>query len=106
MSDSAQPNPAVANATQALAVKEANGRIDALAKQIKILWAVVAVVGILALVSAAFTLLPRFFGVRLGGGFQTRPSNLNGQQFNGGQFNGNTGGGGGTQQVPQTTPAQ
>jgi hypothetical protein len=99
MSDQAQPSAAVVNATQALAVKQANERIDALKKQVRALWITVAVIGVIALVSASFTLLPRFFGVRIGGGqFPGRSGTFNGQQFNQN--------GGGTQQGPQTTPAQ
>jgi hypothetical protein len=88
MSDESQVSPVVANAQQALAMKELGGRIDGLGKQVRALWVTVIVVGLIALVAAMFTLLPRI-GIRMGGG-----------QFSGrtGTFNG--------QQVPQNTPAQ
>jgi hypothetical protein len=100
MSDQTEVSPVVANATQALAMKEMGGRIDALKKQITVLWVTVAIIGVIAIVGAGFTVAGRLFGSRLGGGFAGRGGTFNGQQFNGGT------GGTGTQQAPQTTPAQ
>ena len=106
MSDQTQqPSPAVANAQQALAIKGVNDRIDGLKSQIKTLWIVVVVIGLIALLGAFFTLAPRL-GLRIGGGFAGRGT-FNGQQFNGNGGPGfGNGTGGGTQQAPQTPPAQ
>jgi hypothetical protein len=88
---------AVANATQAMAVRQVKDELGDIKKQIKTLWIVVGVIGTVTLILAVLTLLPRF-GVRLGG-FPARTGSgiTNGQQFNGGAP-----GGGGTQQP--TTP--
>ena len=86
----------VANATQALAIKELGDEIGGIKKQCKALWIAVGVIGTITLILAILTILPRF-GVRVGGtGFPGRQgAGMNGQQFNGGT---------GTQQ--QTTPGQ
>ncbi len=71
---------AVANATQALAIKQVNDEIGGIRKQLKTLWIVVGVIGTITLIVAILTLLPRF-GVRIGGGgFQGRTGFTNGQQ--------------------------
>ena len=87
---------AIANATQALAIKELTEEIGGVRKQFKALWIAVGVIGTITLILAILTILPRF-GVRVGGtGFPGRTgTGMNGQQFNGGT---------GTQQ--QTTPGQ
>jgi hypothetical protein len=88
---------AVANATQAMAIRQVKDELGGIKKQIKTLWIVVGVVGTITLILAILTLLPRL-GVRLGGGtFPGRAGITNGQQFDG-----NAPGGGGTQQP--TTP--
>ncbi|HEY5548798.1 MAG TPA: hypothetical protein VIL17_04315 [Coriobacteriia bacterium] len=88
---------AIANATQALAIKELTEEIGGVRKQFKALWIAVGIIGTVTLILAVLTILPRF-GVRMGGtgGFQGR-AGMSGQQFNGN-------GTGGTQQ--QTTPGQ
>ncbi len=74
---------AVANATQAVAIKQVNDEIGGIRKQLKALWIVVGVIGTITLIVAVLTLLPRF-GVRIGGGaFPGRGGLTNGQQFNG-----------------------
>lgn len=90
---------AVANATQALAIKELSDEIGGIRRQFRALWIAVGIIGTVTLVLAVLTLLPRF-GVRMGGGaFQGRggAGAVNGQQFN------DNGAGSGTQ---QTTPGQ
>lgn len=74
----------VANATQALAIKELGEEIGGIKKQFKALWIAVGVIGTITLILAILTLLPRF-GVRVGGaGFPGRAGMTNGQQFDGG----------------------
>lgn len=90
-------SPVVANAQQALAIKDLSTDLAGVKKQIKVLWGVVAVLGVLVIVLAGFSFVGRFLGVRAMGGFPGRGGTFNGQQFNNG--------GGNTQQVPQTTPA-
>lgn len=90
---------AIANATQALAIKELTEEIGGVRKQFKALWIAVGIIGTVTLILAVLTILPRF-GVRMGGagGFAGRgASGYSGQQFSGN-------GTGGTQQ--QTTPGQ
>ncbi len=90
---------AVANATQALAIKQVNDEIGGIRKQLRTLWIVVSVIGTITLIVAILTLLPRF-GVRIGGGgFQGRTGFTNGQQLNG-QGGAGALGGTGTQQQP------
>lgn len=100
MSDSTQAataqTPAVAAAQQSLAVKEVNDRIDGLKKQVRALWIAVAVIGVLVIALAAFSVLGRVMGL----GF--RPNGARFQQMNGQQFNGTGTGTGGV----QTTPGQ
>lgn len=89
MSDTTQTEtaqtPAVAAAQQALAVKEVSDRVDGLKKQVRALWITVAVIGVLVLVLAAFSIVGRFLGFRAMGGFGggARFQQMNGQQFNG-----------------------
>jgi hypothetical protein len=75
----------VANATQALAIKELGEEIGGIKKQFKALWIAVGVIGTITLILAILTILPRF-GVRVGGaGFPGRTgAGMNGQQFDGG----------------------
>lgn len=81
MSDENAPTPAaesavdpVAAARQIMAAKEtgAGDAVASLRRQVRVLWIVTSVTLVLVLVLAAFTLLPRLFGVRMGG-FQGRP---------------------------------
>jgi hypothetical protein len=83
MSDQSQTSDVLANATQALVMKQANERIDGLKKQIRILWIAVAIVGVIAVVAAGFTLAGRVFGLR-SGQFGGRAGTFNGQQLNNG----------------------
>lgn len=100
MSDESPTTSAVvANATQALAMKDLRESIDGLRKQVKVLWIAVAVIGVLTVVLAGSTLAARFLGVRtMGGRFQGRGGTFNGQQLDNGT------GSGGVQQ--QTAPTQ
>lgn len=80
-SEGSAQTPAVAAATQALAIRELGDEIEGIKKQFKALWVAVGVVGVLTLIVTALTLLPRF-GVRTGGaGLSGRPGMMNGQQF-------------------------
>jgi putative effector of murein hydrolase len=94
----AQRSAAVANATQALAVKELTDEIGGIRKQFKALWISVGVIGTITLILAILTILPRF-GIRIGGGYAGRmgAGTTNGQQYNGGN------GSGGSLQAPTTT---
>jgi hypothetical protein len=89
----------VANAQQALAIKDLSTDVSHLKKQVKALWITVVIVAVIVVVLGGFTLVGRLFGARTFGAGGFRGGTLNGQQFNGG-----TGTGGGTtQQAPQTT---
>lgn len=91
---------AVANATQALAIKELGDEIGGVRKQFRALWIAVGVIGTITLVLAVLALLPRF-GIGIGGGgFPGR----NRAGVTSGQFNDGGAGASGTQQ--QTTPGQ
>jgi hypothetical protein len=93
----------MANATQALAIQDLSGEVSSLRKQIKTLWATVAVIGVAVVALAAFSVFGRMLGVRAfgNGQFPGRNGTFNTQQFNG---NGTTGGS--TQQTPQTGTGQ
>ena len=80
------PAVSTAQAAMALTVQELSGDVGRLRKQVKALWATVVVVAVVVVAVAAFTLLPRVFGVRVGG-FQGRTGGFNPNQ---------------TQQAPQT----
>jgi hypothetical protein len=104
MSDEVRPTPAApaeggaSVATAMFAVKEMRDELGDLKKQLKSLWITVIVVGVVVLVLAVFTLLPRLFGVSVLGGAGFRGGNFNrgttsGQQFPGGAGSGTTGSG-------------
>jgi hypothetical protein len=78
MSDE-NPTP-VANATVALAIQTLNDEVGAVKRQVKNLWIAVVVALVLVVILAGFTILPRFFGIGMMGGFRR------------GQFQGRTGG--------------
>jgi hypothetical protein len=95
--DNAAPtqSAAVANATQALAIKELKDEIGGIRKQFRAMWITIGIVGVITLICGALIILPRF-GVHIGG------SHL--PQYSGtGAF---PGGSGGTGVRPQTTPGQ
>lgn len=73
--------PAVpaAQAAMALAVQELDDDVGRLKKQVKALWAMVVVIAVVVIAVAAFTLVPRLFGVRMGG-FQGRAGGFNPNQ--------------------------
>lgn len=81
-----RPVDPVAAARQIMAGQQASVTDDVagLKKQIRALWITVGITLVLVVVIAAFTFLPRVFGVRMmgGGNFQGRPGNFqqNGQQ--------------------------
>lgn len=98
-------NPVIANATQALAIKELGESVSALKKQVRTLWIVVIVVAVLTVASVALRFLPGL-GFAGRGNFQGRFNQTNGtfQGPGGGQFNGGTGNGGSTGGGAVTTP--
>ena len=83
---------AIANATQALAIKELTEEIGGVRKQFKALWIAVGVIGVVVLILASLTVIERVTAANRIGGF--RNGTFNGQQVPGGT---------GTQ---QTTPGQ
>jgi hypothetical protein len=88
---------AVASATQAMAMRQVKDEIGGIKKQITTLWIAVSVIGVITLILAILTLLPRL-GVRLGG----FPARTGSGITNGQQSGGNGPGGPGTQ--PPSTP--
>ena len=107
MSDD-NPTP-VANATVALAIQTLKDEIGGVRKQVRALWIAVVVALVLIVVLSGFAILPRFFGVRVPGGFPGRQGGFQdrqgGFQDRQGGFQGGPGQEG--QQVPQqpgTTP--
>jgi hypothetical protein len=99
MSDQSTTSQVVANATQALAIKELSQKVSHAEKQVKALWITVAVVGVIALVGFIFTMVPSLRFSMMGGQLRTRT-------FNGQQFNGATGTGAGAQGTQGTTTGQ
>lgn len=66
-------NPVIANAQQALAVKELSEAVAGMKKKIKTLWIAFAVLAVVTVVIAVFAIGPRF-GLNMGGtrtGFPT-----------------------------------
>jgi uncharacterized membrane protein len=66
----ATPNPAVANATQALAIKELGETVAGVKKQVKTLWISFAVLAVVVVVLAVMTFVPSLrFGLAGRSGF-------------------------------------
>lgn len=83
--DSAQ-NPVIANATQALAIKELGEAVAAVKKQVKTLWISFAALAVVTLVILVMTFVPALrFGL-LGGG--ARGQFFRGQNGGAGTFQG------------------
>lgn len=102
-------NPAIANATQTLAIKELGETVAGVKKQLKTLWISFAVLAVIVVVLAVMTLVPSLrFGMMGRSGF-TRGSfgTTNGSTFQGGtggSFGGGAGGAtGGTTGGSSTT---
>ncbi len=77
MSDE-NPTP-VASATVALAIQTLKDELGGLKRQVKSLWIAVVIALVLVVILAGFTILPRFFGVRMMGGFQGRQGGFQGR---------------------------
>ncbi|HEY5467636.1 MAG TPA: hypothetical protein VIK85_00860 [Coriobacteriia bacterium] len=93
-------NPVIANAQQALAVKELGEAVADMKQKMKTIWITVIVLAVVTLVLVVLTALP-FMGVNL------RAGGFNRAQFQNGTFQRGTGGTGGTTGAPSgTTPGQ
>jgi uncharacterized membrane protein len=91
----APQNPAIANATQALAIKELGETVARVKKQVKTLWISFAVLAVVVVVLAVFTFVPSLRFGRAGGAGFTRGSfgTTNGSTFQGGATGGGATGG-------------
>lgn len=89
-------NPMIANATQALALKELGETVTAVKKQVKTLWITVVAIAVVTLALLVLTLVP---SLRLGLGGR---GNFQRGQFNG-SFQGAPGATGGPSQGSGTT---
>lgn len=94
-------NPVVANAAQALAIKELGDAVEGVKKQVKRLWISFGVLAVVTVVLLVFTLVPslRFGALGNRGNFQRGQFPTNGTIQNGAG-----GTGGGTQGPGTTTP--
>jgi len=93
-------NPVIANAQQALAIKELGEAVAGMKKKMKTMWISVIVLAVVTLVLAVLTVGP-FLGLNL------RAGGFNRAQFQNGTFPRGTGGTGGTTGAPSgTTPGQ
>jgi hypothetical protein len=88
--DVSAPNPVVANATQALAIKELGETVAGVKKQIKTIWIVVIVLAVVTVASAGLSLAPRL-GLGMMGNRGTFQGGVNGAP---------------SSSVPGQTPAQ
>ncbi|HEY5277468.1 MAG TPA: hypothetical protein VIK38_13235 [Coriobacteriia bacterium] len=93
-------NPVIANAQQALAVKELGEAVAGMKQKMKTMWITVIVLAVVTLVLVVLTALP-FMGVNL------RAGGFNRAQFQNGTFQPGTGGAPGAPGGPGgTTPGQ
>ena len=97
----ATPNPAIANATQVLAIKELGDSIGAVKKQVRSLWIAFAVLAVVTVIVAAVAIGPRF-GLGMTGNRATFQRGQSGTFPSG--TNGPTGGTTGGPQQPVTQP--
>ena len=102
-------NPAIANATQALAIKELGETVAGVKKQVRTLWICFAVLAVVTVIVAVLTFVPSLrFGATGRAGFTRGQFGTSGtfQGAPGGSTNGGTNGGGTNGGTQGTVPGQ